>query len=144
MNELVPAGYADLLSALKERIKSAQIRAALAVNSELIRLYWSIGREILERQQAEGWGAKVIERLARDLQVAFPKMQGLSPRNLKYMRSFAEAWGDDEIVQRVVAQLPWGQNISLIEKIKDNPTRLWYAQKAVQNGWSHAILEHQI
>ena len=86
MNEIIPTGYTGLLTALKDRIKSAQIRAALAVNSELIRLYWHIGRDILERQQTEGWGTKVIERLAHDLKTAFPMMQGLSPRNLKYMR----------------------------------------------------------
>ncbi len=87
-----PAGYADWLAELKIRIHSAQQRAALAVNRELVLLYWQIGRDILQRQSREGWGAKVIERLAHDLRTAFPDMKGFSPRNLKYMRSFAQAW----------------------------------------------------
>ena len=87
-----PAGYADWLAELKIRIHSAQQRAALAVNREPVLLYWQIGRDILQRQSREGWGAKVIERLAHDLRTAFPDMKGFSPRNLKYMRSFAQAW----------------------------------------------------
>lgn len=87
-----PAGYADWLAELKICIHSAQQRAALAVNRELVLLYWQIGRDILQRQSREGWGAKVIERLAHDLRTAFPDMKGFSPRNLKYMRSFAQAW----------------------------------------------------
>jgi predicted nuclease of restriction endonuclease-like (RecB) superfamily len=93
---------------LKVRIRAAQVRAALAVNRELVLLYWNIGREILQRQSAQGWGAKVIDRLARDLRVAFPDMKGLSPRNIKYMRALAEAYSDEEFVQQVVAQIPWG------------------------------------
>ena len=102
-----PAGYADWLAELKGRIHHAQQRAALAVNRELVRLYWQIGRDILERQAREGWGAKIIDRLAQDLRNAFPDMKGFSPRNLKYMRAFALAWPDAEFVQDVLAQLPW-------------------------------------
>ena len=102
-----PEGYADWLLDLKSRIHTAQQRAALAVNRELVLLYWQIGRDILARQASQGWGAKVIERLAHDLRTAFPEMKGFSPRNLKYMRAFAEAWPDDEFVQAVLAQLPW-------------------------------------
>ena len=96
---LLPEGYAELLSQLKERIRAAQLRAGLAVNREMVLLYWQIGRDILERQEREGWGAKVIDRLASDLHRAFPDMTGLSPRNLKYMRAFAAAWPDEAIVQ---------------------------------------------
>ncbi len=102
-----PAGYADWLAELKTRIHAAQQRAALAVNRELVLLYWQIGRDILARQASQGWGAKVIERLSHDLRTAFPQMKGFSPRNLKYMRAFAEAWPDAEFVQAVLAQLPW-------------------------------------
>ena len=102
-----PAGYADWLAELKTRIHTAQQRAALAVNRELVLLYWQIGRDILARQASQGWGAKVIERLAHDLRTAFPQMKGFSPRNPKYMRAFAEAWPDAEFVQAVLAQLPW-------------------------------------
>lgn len=87
------------------------MRAALAVNRELVLLYWQIGREILGRQKQEGWGAKVIARLAQDLKQEFPEMKGLSSRNLNYMRAFAEGWSDESIVQQVVAQIPWGHNV---------------------------------
>src|SRR5215470_19294275 len=94
-------GYEDFLLDLKARIQAAQVRAALAVNRELVTLYWQIGREILARQQQQGWGAKVIDRLAKDLHAAFPEMKGFSPRNLKYMRAFAEAYPDEPFVQQV-------------------------------------------
>ena len=103
----VPEGYADWLQDLKTRIHGAQQRATLAVNRELVLLYWQIGQDILARQASQGWGAKVIERLAHDLRAAFPQMKGFSPRNLKYMRAFAQAWPDAEFVQAVLAQLPW-------------------------------------
>ena len=99
--------YKALLADLKRRIQEAQVRAGLAVNRELVLLYWSIGREILVRQEREGWGAKVIDSLARDLHQSFPEMKGLSPRNLKYMRALAEAWPEEEIVQAPLAQLTW-------------------------------------
>ena len=97
-NQIVPADYEQLLRDLKSRIRSAQINAALAVNRELVLLYWQIGREILQRQGQEGWGTKVIDRIAKDLKQEFPEMKGFSSRNLKYMRTFAEAWTDEQIV----------------------------------------------
>jgi len=139
-----PDGYAALLKELKERIRTARLRAAVAVNQELILLYWSIGRDILARQSVEGWGAGVIDRLAKDLRRDFPEMTGLSARNLKYMRSFAEAYADLGIVQQVVAQLPWGHNVRLIEAVKDPSKRLWYARQAIEHGWSRTVLIHQI
>ena len=111
----VPTGYGPLLAELKERVRAAQVKAALAVNRELIALYWDIGRAILLRQQAEGWGAKVVARLAADLRAEFPEMQGLSPRNLKYMQAFAEAWLGAEIVQQPVAQLGDGTVTSTVK-----------------------------
>ena len=115
------SGYLTFLTELKQRIRSARIRAAVSVNRELILLYWGIGRDILARQQSEGWGAKVITRLAADLRRAFPEMSGLSVRNLKYMRSLAQAWPDEELVQQVVAQLPWGHNTHLLYAVKSAP-----------------------
>lgn len=148
MSHSVPAlggdGYAALLDELKERIRTARLRAAVTVNQELILLYWSIGNDILARQSAEGWGTRVIDRLAQDLRRDFPDMTGLSPRNLKYMRAFAEAHRDREIVQQLVARLPWGHNIKLVEAIKDGDERLWYARQAIEHGWSRNILAHQI
>src|SRR5579864_8216702 len=103
MSDLVSSSksYLDLLTRLKSQIRTAQVRAALSVNQELVLLYWGIGKEILTRQQEDGWGTKVIERLAKDLRSEFPDMQGLSPRNLKYMRAFAEAWPDEPILQQL-------------------------------------------
>ncbi len=140
----VPAGYADWLLDLKARIHSAQQRAALAVNRELVMLYWQIGRDILARQAEQGWGAKVIERLAHDLRTAFPEMKGFSPRNLKYMRAFAEAWPDAEFVQQAVALLPWGHNVVLLDRLPGPETRRWYAAKAIEHSWSRNVLVVQI
>ena len=140
----LPSGYGSFLEDLKERIRAARIKAALSANRELVQLYWDIGRRILGQQRARGWGAKVVERLAQDLRRAFPDMKGFSRANLLYMRAFAEAYPDSLIVQQVAGQIPWFHNVILIEKIKDPATRLWYARKTIENGWSRAVLAHQI
>ena len=119
----LPPEYAAWLAELKTRIHTAQQRATLAVNRELVLLYWQIGRDILDRQNREGWGAKVIERLAQDLRSAFPDMKGFSRANLMYMRAFAEAWPDEAIVQQAVGQLPWGHNLVLLTKLKSPEQR---------------------
>jgi predicted nuclease of restriction endonuclease-like (RecB) superfamily len=139
-----PEGYADWLADLKGRIHVAQQRATLAVNQELVLLYWQIGRDILARQADQGWGAKVIERLAHDLRIAFPEMKGFSPRNLKYMRAFAEAWPDGQFVQEVLAQLPWYHQLALLDKLPSAETRRWYAAQAIEHNWSRNILVMQI
>lgn len=139
-----PEGYADWLADLKARIHGAQQRAALAVNRELVLLYWQIGRDILARQAEQGWGAKVIERLSQDLRAAFPEMKGFSPRNLKYMRAFAEAWPDEEFVQQAAAQLPWGHNLVLLDRLNTPEERRWYAAKAIEHNWSRNVLNIQI
>jgi predicted nuclease of restriction endonuclease-like (RecB) superfamily len=139
-----PTGYADWLQALKARIHSAQQRAALAVNRELVMLYWQIGRDILARQAQQGWGAKVIERLAHDLRTAFPEIKGFSPRNLKYMRAFAEAWPEAEFVQAGLAQLPWYHQLALLDKLSDRDARRWYAAQAIEYNWSRNVLVMQI
>lgn len=145
--EQLPADYPQFLAEVKARIAAARTRAVLGVNSELVKLYWEIGHEILDREQREGWGAKVIDRLAADLRREFPDMTGLSLRNLRYMRAFARAWPAEEssaIVQQVVAQLPWGHNVTLLDKLGDQDFRLWYAARAVENGWSRNVLQAQI
>jgi predicted nuclease of restriction endonuclease-like (RecB) superfamily len=138
------ANYREFLNDLKTRIRQAQVKAVLAVNQELVRLYWQIGKEILVRQGEEGWGAKVIERLSQDLKREFPDISGFSARNLKYMRAFAEAYPDEQIVQEVLAQITWYHNIALLEKAKRPQERLWYAHKTVMNGWSRNVLVMQI
>ena len=139
-----PAGYADWLTELKTRIHTAQQRATLAVNRELVLLYWQMGRDILARQAQQGWGAKVIERLAHDLRTAFPEMKGFSRANLMYMRAFAESWPDEQIVQQAVGQLPWGHNLVLLAKLKTQAERQWYAVKALEHNWSRNVLVMQI
>jgi len=140
----LPTGYPELLESLKARIRQAQVRAALSVNRELVLLYWQIGREILQRQEQEGWGAKVIDRLAQDLRREFPEMKGLSRANLFYMRAFAEAWPDEPIVQQLVGQIPWGHHCVLLDKVKSRDERLWYVQQTLEYGWSRNVLVHQI
>lgn len=140
----VPEGYALWLDELKGRIHGAQQRAALAVNRELVQLYWQIGRDILQRQATQGWGSKVIERLAHDLRVSFPGMKGFSRANLMYMRAFAEAWPDAAIVQQAVGQLPWGHNLVLLSRLKAPEIRLAYAQAAIEHGWSRNVLNIHI
>nr|WP_321496361.1 PDDEXK nuclease domain-containing protein [uncultured Methanolobus sp.] len=138
--DMIPAGYEALLADLKNRIRTARVHAALSVNRELIQLYWYIGRTILERQDQEGWGSKVIDRLADDLRREFPDMKGLSRANLFYMRAFADAYPEVSIVQQLVGQLPWGHNVTLITKIKDPALREWYAGACIENGWSRAVM----
>jgi len=137
-------GYADWLGDLKSRIQSARMRAASEVNRELVRLYWEIGCDILARQKQQGWGAKVIERLATDLRHEFPDMKGFSPRNLKYMRAFAEAWPNEAFVQEPLAQITWYHHVTLLDKVKSQEEREWYARKAFEHGWSRNILVMQI
>lgn len=141
---LLPDSYDDFVRSLKDRIRSAQIKAALAVNRELILLYWQIGREILKRQQVEGWGAKVVDRLAHDLKLEFPDVSGFSSRNLKYMRSFAEAYPDETVVHQLGAQIPWKHNCTILDKLKDPEQRTWYVQQSIEHGWSRSVLVHQI
>ena len=137
-------GYAELLEQLKTRIRSARLQAILAVNCELIQLYWEIGRTILERQEREGWGAKVIERLGADLRHEFPDMRGLSRANLFYMRAFAEAYQDEQFVQQLAGQLPWYHNVVIFTRLKLPELREWYIRACLEHGWSRAVLEAQI
>jgi len=139
-----PPGYADWLAEVKERVHAAQQRAALAVNSELLRLYWQLGHDILDRQSREGWGAGVVDQMAGDLRAAFPEMKGFSRANLMYMRAFAEAWPEADFVQQPVGQLPWGHNLLLLTKLKDRESRLAYAARALEHGWSRAVLVHHV
>jgi len=139
----LPADYWDFLIDLKQYILTERLGIVLASNMAMISLYWHIGQMVLEKQQTQGWGAKIIDRLSFDLREQFPDMKGFSPRNIKYMRAFAAAWPDREIVQRV-AQLSWRHNITLLEKLKTVEERLWYAAKSHEHGWSYNILGMQI
>ncbi len=146
MTEMVtsPENYGNWLAELKQLIKSAQQRATLSVNRELILLYWHIGHDILVRQQAQGWGAKIVDQLAKDLTAAFPDMKGFSRRNLLYMRSFAEQWSEVEFVQQAVAQLPWGHNILIITKCSSVAEARFYIEQTLEQGWSRDVLALQL
>jgi predicted nuclease of restriction endonuclease-like (RecB) superfamily len=142
--EKLPADYQAFLQSIKTRVQQAQLKAVVAVNQELIVLYWQIGKEILARQEQEGWGTGVIDRLSKDLHAAFPHMKGFSQRNLGYMKRFAQTYPDESILQQAVAKLPWGHNILLLEKVKDETARLWYIEHAIQYGWSRNVLDLHI
>jgi predicted nuclease of restriction endonuclease-like (RecB) superfamily len=144
MSAEIAKDYTEFLQSLKEKITKAQVRAALAVNRELVLLYWQIGREILERQKAQGWCAKVIEQLSKDLRSAFPEMKGFSRTNLLYMRSFAENYPDEHFVQQVAGQIPWFHNCVILDKAKTPEEREFYINKTIENGWSRNILVLQI
>ena len=137
-------GYAELLDGIKARVRSARLRAAVSVNSELVLLYWHIGRAILQRQTVQGWGAKVIGRLSRDLLHEFPDMRGFAPRNLQFMRAFAHAYREEPIVKQVVSQIPWGHNIVLLGRVKNTEERVWYAREVMKHGWKRDVLVRQI
>jgi predicted nuclease of restriction endonuclease-like (RecB) superfamily len=141
---VMPESYKSFIEGLTGQIRQERLHAVLSASKAMILMYWNIGKSILLQQQKEGWGAKVIDRMSKDLKESFPDMTGFSPRNLKYMRKFAEAWPDFSIVQRTVAQIPWRSNITLLDKIKEPELRLWYAQKTIENGFGKDMLVFQI
>jgi predicted nuclease of restriction endonuclease-like (RecB) superfamily len=141
--ELQPAGYADLLARLKDEVRAARLRAHRKVNTELLGLYWKIGQAILDRQATEGWGTRVIHRLADDLRAEFPDMRGFSGRNLQYMASAARTW-PEPIAQQPAAQLPWGHVMVLLDRLSDKAELDWYAGAAVEHGWTRNVLLNQI
>ena len=142
--DAVSDSYGALLSELKQRIRGARVKAALSVSRELVILYWEIGRRILLTQEQQGWGSKIIDQLSADLRQAFPETRGFSVRNLKYMRSFGEAYPDAPFVQQVAAQIPWFHNCTLLDKVKHPVRREWYIRATIEHGWSRAVLVHQI
>jgi predicted nuclease of restriction endonuclease-like (RecB) superfamily len=140
-----PAGYEEFIADLKHRVRTTQIRAVRAANTQVLRLYWSVGRGILDRQKNEGWGAKVVDQISADMRREFPGQKGWSTRSLKYMRKLADAWPTEtEFVQQAAALLPWGHLIVLLDKLATREDRDWYAARAVENGWSRASLEFEI
>lgn len=140
----LPDGYLDVLGKIKRRIQSARLRTVVAANAAMVVLYRDVGGLILERQEREGWGARVIDRLSAGLCAAYPDMGGLSPRNLLFMRSFAAAYPDAAIVKQLVSLLPWGHVIRLLQRVKEPDVRHWYVKASVAQGWSRSMLEMQI
>lgn len=144
MTPVLPADYPQFLTELKTRIRQTQVRAALAVNAELVQLYWHIGHRILRQEQQQGWGAKVVVQLAADLRISFPDLTGFSPRNLRYMKAFAAAWPDEAILQQLAAKLPWFHNCLLLDKTRDATEREWYTRQTIEHGWSRNVLAAQV
>lgn len=142
--QIAAPGYHDFLEDLKRRVRIAQVRAAVSVNRELVLLYWEIGQEISARMAEHGWGGKVVDQLAADLRQAFPEMRGFSPRNLRYMRTFAEVWPDSEILQQLVAKIPWGHHVRILDKAQTPEERSFYVAQALEHGWSRNVLVAQI
>lgn len=136
----LPADYAELLDSLKSRVRGARVQAQRTVNTLVIELYWSLGKDILARQDQHGWGSGVVVRLAADLRLAFPDIKGLSARNLQYMTSMVRAWGEESNVPQLVAHLPWGHIRTILDKSGTAEERDWYAGAAVQYGWSRNVL----
>lgn len=136
--------YKHFLSGIKERLQTAQIRAAMAANSELIQFYWELGTDLIEKQKSHQWGSGFLEQFSHDMRQAFPEMQGFSVRNLQRIKQFAQLYPDLLITPQAVAQLPWGHVSLLIHAVKDKLTREWYAQQTIKNGWSRSVLEMQI
>ena len=139
--EALPADYQKFLTAVKRLVSVSRTQAIVTANVGMTLMYWRIGKMIAARQDGEGWGAKVIDRLSLDLKKSFPGVSGFSPRNLKYMRKFALAWPDEEFVQRTVAQIAWRSNLSLLDKLDTAEERLWYANETARNGWSKEWLD---
>lgn len=136
--------YKKLIGGIKTQIKNSRQKALLSVNRELLILYWNIGNIILNFQDREGWGAKVIDNIAEEIKREFPDLKGFSSRNLKYMRKFALEYKEIDFVQQVVAQIPWSHNVVLMDRVKDINQRTWYIDKVMENGWSRNTLVHQI
>ncbi|NQX13065.1 DUF1016 domain-containing protein [Microbacteriaceae bacterium VKM Ac-2855] len=140
----LPTGYEPFLRSLTSRVQDAQLRAQRTVNAQLISLYWDLGHAILDQQAREPWGAKVLDRLAEDLRLAFPTMTGLSRSNLFYMRAFAAAWPDRENVPQAVGHLPWGHVRLLLDKLSDPDVRAAYAAAAADNAWTRSLLLNHV
>ena len=136
--------YMDFFSAIKDRLKTAQIRAALAANSELIKFYWELGNNLTQKQKAQKWGTGFLEQFSHDMRQSFPEMQGFSVSNLQRMKKFAALYPSLSITAQAVPQLPWGHIVRLMQMVKSDIEREWYAQQTIKNGWSRAVLEIHI
>lgn len=136
--------YLHFLNDIRNRLKTAQIRAALAANRELIKFYWQLGNDLLEKQKSYKWGEGFLEQFSHDMRQAFPEMQGFSKRNLEYMRRFASLYPKLDFAKQLVSQLPWGHIVRLMQMIENESIREWYAQQTIKNGWSRSVLEMQI
>lgn len=144
ITSIISNDYATVLSAIKERVRAAQYNALKAVNTEMISLYWDIGRMIAERQQNDSWGRSVVESLAKDLQIEFPGMTGLSARNIWYMRTFYLTYRENQKLQPMAAEIGWTHNMVILDRCQDDLEREFYIRMVRKSGWTRRVLIHQI
>ena len=144
MKSIIGKEYISFLNEIKSRIISARIKAVRSVNKELIKLYWDIGRSIIERQEKYKWGNAVVEKLANDLKEDFKSTFGFSVQNLWYMRQFYLEYKDDAILQQLVGELPWGHNILIFSQVKNKKEKAYYLKASAAMGWSRNVLLNQI
>jgi len=136
--------YLIFLDDVKKEIRKARVKVARTANRELIKLYWSLGKNITEKQEQLGWGKSVVEQLSKDLQKIFEGRSGFSTQNLWYMRQFYQEYRDESNLQQLVGEIPWGQNLAIISKVKDRESRRYYLEATKEMGWSRNVLIHQI
>lgn len=136
--------YAQLLAELKTAIQDSRLKVARAASRELVLLYWRIGKSIVERQDKQGWGKSVVEQLAKDLANSTAGKRGFSAQNLWYMRQFYNEYKDLENLQQLVGEVPWGQNLTIMSKVKNPDERAYYLKATASMGWSRNVLIHQI
>lgn len=136
--------YLNFLQDIKKKLKNARIKAALAANTEQIRFYWELGTAITQQQVTKQWGSRFLDQLSQDMRKEFPGMQGFSKRNLEHMRRFSQFYPNLELAKQAVSQLPWGHIVRLMQTVEDGTVRDWYAEKAIQHGWSRSAMEMQI
>jgi predicted nuclease of restriction endonuclease-like (RecB) superfamily len=143
-NEILPSDYKETLFLIKQKIELAQQQAIISVNSNLLNLYWEVGNIILGKKKEQGWGAKVIDNLSRDITDFFPGIKGFSSRNLDYMTRFALTYRNYYDISEELSKVSWSHNIILMSKLKNEDERIWYMHQSIENGWSRSILNHQI
>lgn len=136
--------YRQFLDEVKSRVRQSRLKAARAVNRELIQLYWWLGKAITDKQEQLGWGKSVVEQLAADLQRTFEGRSGFSAQNMWYMRQFYLTYRDDADLQQLVGEIPWGQNLAIMAKVKDPAARRYYLKATIEMGWSRDVLHNQI
>ena len=137
--------YKEFFTLIKTEIQNAQIKASIAVNKELLKLYWNIAEMIIEKQEKSSWGDGILENIIMDLKKEFPNLKGFSKRNLELMRKWYKYWNlEDSITKQLVSQIPWGHNVIINQKIKNQKEAIFYVKKTIENSWSRNVLIHQI
>lgn len=136
--------FNSFLKNIKSKIYSAKSKAIISANRLMIELYFDIGRDIVEKQEALGWGKSVVEQMSKELVEEFGEKSGYSAQNLWYMRQFYNSYKDNQILQQLVGEIPWGSNIIIFTKCKDDTQKEYYIKNTIENGWNRNVLMHHI